>query len=149
VTPKDPETVQHVVRETKELITMLERTSVRRLCLDAGGFKIEIERESAQHGPAATVLVPADSGASPPKDKHARIVAPLVGTFYQSATPGAKPFAEVGGRVQRGQVVCIIEAMKIMNEVQSDVTGTVLEILVSNGQAVQFDQPLMVIDTSS
>jgi acetyl-CoA carboxylase biotin carboxyl carrier protein len=74
------------------------------------------------------------------------VVAPLVGVFYRSGSPGAKPFVEVGDTVERGQVVGIVEAMKVMNEVTSDYRGTVAEILVENGEAVQYEQPLMRID---
>ena len=70
----------------------------------------------------------------------------MVGTFYRSASPGAKPFAEVGGPIKEGDPICIIEAMKIMNEIESDTTGTVTKILVENGQAVEFGQPLFIVE---
>jgi acetyl-CoA carboxylase biotin carboxyl carrier protein len=70
----------------------------------------------------------------------------MVGTFYRSASPGAKPFVELGQQVKAGEPICIIEAMKIMNEIESDANGTVKEILVDNGQAVEFGQPLFVIE---
>ena len=76
------------------------------------------------------------------------MVAPLVGTFFLSRKPGAKPFVEVGARVQRGQTIGIIDVMKTMNEVPSDAAGVVVEILASDGQPVQCDQPLIVIDTA-
>jgi acetyl-CoA carboxylase biotin carboxyl carrier protein len=73
------------------------------------------------------------------------VVAPIVGVFYRSGSPGAKPFVEVGDTVERGQVVGIVEAMKVMNEVQSDFRGVVEEILVENGEAVQYEQRLMTL----
>jgi acetyl-CoA carboxylase biotin carboxyl carrier protein len=76
------------------------------------------------------------------------VVSPLVGVFYTAASPGAKAFVQVGDRVERGQVVGIVEAMKVMNEVASDYRGVVKEILVSNGDAVQYEARLMLIDTS-
>ena len=75
--------------------------------------------------------------------------APLVGTFDHAPSPGAKPFVEKGSRVERGQALGIIETMKVMNEIASDCAGVVVEILVPNGQAVQFDEPLLTIDPGS
>jgi acetyl-CoA carboxylase biotin carboxyl carrier protein len=70
----------------------------------------------------------------------------MVGTFYRSASPGAKPFIEIGSVVKEGDAVCIVEAMKIMNEIEADVAGTITKILVENGQAVEFGQPLFIIE---
>ena len=70
----------------------------------------------------------------------------MVGTFYRSATPGGKPLVEVGDKVQAGQAVCIIEAMKIMNEIESDHAGTVTQVLVEDGRAVEFGQPLFIVE---
>jgi acetyl-CoA carboxylase biotin carboxyl carrier protein len=74
------------------------------------------------------------------------IRSPMVGTFYRSSSPGAKPLVEVGQAVKEGDPICIIEAMKIMNEIDADKAGTITKILVENGQAVEFDQPLLVIE---
>jgi acetyl-CoA carboxylase biotin carboxyl carrier protein len=155
VEPKHEDRIQPIVKEAKELIKMLEATSVRRVSLEAGDFKIEIERAFAESGssavavPVAAVLSPAASAAAPPtKDNLHRVLAPLVGTYYGAPSPGAKPFVEAGTRVQRGQTIGIIEAMKIMNEVPSDAAGVVVEVLVQNGQPVQYEQPLVVLDTS-
>lgn len=74
------------------------------------------------------------------------VKSPMVGTFYASATPGGKPFVEVGSSVKEGEPICIIEAMKIMNEIEAEVSGTVSRVLVQNGQAVEFGQPMFVID---
>jgi len=74
------------------------------------------------------------------------VTAPMVGTFYRSSTPGGKPMAEVGTVVKAGDALCIIEAMKIMNEIEADIDGTVTKVLVENGQAVEFGQPLFVIE---
>ena len=71
---------------------------------------------------------------------------PMVGTYYTAATPGAKPFVSVGSAVKEGEALCIIEAMKIMNEIEADCSGTVTKILVENGQAVEFGQPLFIIE---
>jgi acetyl-CoA carboxylase biotin carboxyl carrier protein len=74
------------------------------------------------------------------------VKSPMVGTFYMSASPGAKPFVEIGSSVKEGDPICIIEAMKIMNEIEADKSGTVTKILCENGQAVEFGQPLLVIE---
>ena len=76
------------------------------------------------------------------------ITSPFVGTFYRSPSPGADPFIEVGQTVKKGEVLCIIEAMKLMNEIEAETGGLVAEILVDNGTAVEFDQPLIILDTS-
>lgn len=91
--------------------------------------------------PAAT---PAPAEPAAPAG-HA-VKSPMVGTFYRAASPGAKPFAEVGQQVKEGQAICIIEAMKIMNEIEADKAGTITQILCENGQAVEFGQPLFIIE---
>ena len=149
---KSAEQIQQVVKEARELVSMLETTSVRRVCLEAGDFKIEIERAFAKGAavpaPSVAVAGPAPGAPGAATTRHVQL-APLVGTFYRAANPGAKPFVEVGSRVQRGQTVGIIEAMKLMNEVLADAAGAVVEILVEYAQPVQFEQPLLVIDTSA
>lgn len=150
--PKSAEQIQQVVKEARELVSMLERTSVRRVCVEAGDFKIEIER--AFGGEAGVALSPSLSALAPAATPAAAtnrhtVLAPLVGTFYRSSSPGAKPFVEVGNRVQRGQPIGIIEAMKLMNEVVAEAAGVVVEILVENAQPVQYEQPLLVIDTTA
>jgi acetyl-CoA carboxylase biotin carboxyl carrier protein len=85
--------------------------------------------------------------AGPPAGSHV-LTSPIVGTFYRASSPDAPPFAEIGARVRKGQVLCIIEAMKLMNEIESDVDGTVAEIYPQNAQAVEFGEPLFAIKTS-
>jgi acetyl-CoA carboxylase biotin carboxyl carrier protein len=92
---------------------------------------------------AAPAATPAPEPAAPPG--HV-VKSPMVGTFYRASSPGAKPMVEVGQEVTEGQPLCIIEAMKIMNEIEADKAGTVTRILVENGQAVEFGQPLFVIE---
>jgi acetyl-CoA carboxylase biotin carboxyl carrier protein len=102
--------------------------------------------------PAATAATPgaaaaqlAAAPAEPPETGHV-VRSPMVGTFYRSSSPGAKPLVEVGQVVKEGDPICIIEAMKIMNEIDADKAGTITKILAENGQAVEFDQPLLVIE---
>ncbi len=102
----------------------------------------------AQHG-AAMAPVPgvAEAAASAPSAPSGKLIkSPMVGTFYRSSAPGAKPFVEVGDAVKQGQAVCIVEAMKILNEIESDIDGVVKEILAENGQAVEYGQPLFLLD---
>ena len=145
----DAATVQLVLKEAKDLVRALEGTATSRLRIEAGGFSIEVERAGT-----AIVAATASAGVAAGGESSAAapgllpVVAPLVGVFYHAGSPGAKPFVQVGDRVERGQVVGIIEAMKVMNEVTSDYRGVVTEILVGNGDAVQYDQRLMLIDTS-
>ncbi len=91
--------------------------------------------------PAPVVLEP----AAPAPVQGKTVKSPMVGTFYRSASPGGKPFVEVGNEVKEGQAVCIIEAMKLLNEIETEFSGVVKQILVDNGQSVEFGQPLMII----
>jgi acetyl-CoA carboxylase biotin carboxyl carrier protein len=94
---------------------------------------------------AAVAAVPVATPAPAESAGHA-VKSPMVGTFYRAASPGAKPFVEVGSQVKEGQTICIIEAMKILNEIEADKSGTVTQVLCENGQAVEYGQPLLVIE---
>src|SRR5207253_7336659 len=136
--------------EARELIKRLEGSTVQRLAIEAGDTKIEIERggvaplpavQAAMPPAAASAPTPGD-GAAPAADGRHPIVAPLVGTFYRASQPGAKPFVEEGDVVDAGQTVAIVEAMKLMNQVQADQAGKVSESLGEDGQWVGFGQVL-------
>src|SRR5262249_3497200 len=104
---------------------------------------------AAQTLVAAAPMQAAAASAAPaeaPVETGHVVKSPMVGTFYRSSSPGAKPFAELGAQVKEGEPICIIEAMKIMNEIEADKTGTVTKLLWENGQAVEFGQPLFVIE---
>ncbi|MFM1855279.1 MAG: hypothetical protein RLZ83_588 [Pseudomonadota bacterium] len=101
------------------------------------------ESSSAAVPPASAA--PSSAPAAPP-DAGRMIKSPMVGTFYRSASPGAKSFVDVGSVVKPGEPVCIIEAMKIMNEIEADIGGTIVRILCENGQAVEYGQPLFVVE---
>jgi acetyl-CoA carboxylase biotin carboxyl carrier protein len=89
---------------------------------------------------------PAAPVPAPPAEPEGQVIkSPMVGTFYRAASPGAKPFVEVGDSVKKGQPICIIEAMKLMNEIESDLDGVVKAVLVENGQPVEYGEPLIVI----
>ena len=150
-------TVQLVVKETKDLIKALEGTSTRRVKLHVAGLDIEVERQEVTvvaGAPVAYAPAPgagasgAAAGAPGAAPGRMPVVAPLVGVFYRAGSPGSKPFVEVGDTVERGQKVGIVEAMKMMNEVTSDFRGTVAEIVVGNGETVQYEQTLMLIDVT-
>ena len=99
--------------------------------------------------PAVAAAAPAAAAAAPaaPAAETGHVVkSPMVGTFYRASSPNAKPFAEVGQAVKEGEAICIIEAMKIMNEIEADKSGTITKVLCENGQAVEFGQPLFVIE---
>ena len=149
----DPANVQMVLKETKDLIKLLEGTTMKRVKVRTAGLDIELERQdagtvvtyaaaaapAAGHAPAGAPAAAATPGRMP-------VVAPLVGVFYRAGSPGAKPFVDVGDTVERGQIVGIVEAMKMMNEVTSDYRGTVAEFAVKNGETVQYEQTLLYLD---
>jgi acetyl-CoA carboxylase biotin carboxyl carrier protein len=99
---------------------------------------------AAPAAPAAPA--PAPAAPEPAEDVGHRITSPMVGTFYRAASPGAKPFVDVGSTVQQGDRLCIIEAMKILNEIEADQSGVIKAVLANDGQAVEYGQPLFVIE---
>ncbi|MGF2687750.1 acetyl-CoA carboxylase biotin carboxyl carrier protein [Marinobacter sp. DUT-3] len=152
------------IRKIKKLIELLEESDVEELEIHEGDDSVRISRRgeqtaatqymahypapapAPQPAPAAEAAAPAASESSAPAAPSGHAVkSPMVGTFYRSPSPTAKAFVEVGQQVKAGEVVCIVEAMKMMNQIESDKSGTVTEILVENGQPVEFDQPLVVI----
>jgi acetyl-CoA carboxylase biotin carboxyl carrier protein len=142
----DASAVQRVFKEMKDLVRSLEGTATTRVSVRAGGLEIEVERQHATPlaagvAPGRTESVSADGVPLMP------VLAPLVGVFYRASSPGAKPFVEVGDTVEPGQQIGIVEAMKVMNEITSAYRGVVTEILVANGESVQYEQRLMLIDT--
>jgi acetyl-CoA carboxylase biotin carboxyl carrier protein len=151
------------LRKLKTLIELVESSGIAELEIQEGEERVSITRS-----PVHAVAGSAGTGAPPPAHQSAAPVAvappgipelpaapvepeghvvksPMVGTFYRAASPGAKPFVEVGDTVEVGDALCIIEAMKLMKEIESDRAGVVKQILVENGQAVEFGQPLVVI----
>jgi acetyl-CoA carboxylase biotin carboxyl carrier protein len=148
------------LRKLKTLIELVESSGIAELEIEEGEERVRITRAVAPN-PTSTVVVPATlpattppgapvSGApvvpiSPAEAEGHQVKSPMVGTFYRAASPGAKPFVEVGDSVQIGDTLCIIEAMKLMNEIESDKAGVVKQVLVENGQPVEFGQPLVVI----
>lgn len=150
------------LRKLKTLIDLVSESNVSELEITEADGKVRIVKAGAQPvvvqtvaapamAPAAAVAAPAAAPAAAPvaeapvETGHV-VKSPMVGTFYRASSPGAKAFAEVGDQVKAGQAVCIIEAMKIMNEIEADQDGTITKILVDNGQPVEYGQPLFVIE---
>ena len=105
-----------------------------------------IQPAAVSPAPAAPAPVPAPAAPAAAPDKNKIIESPIVGTFYRSATPGADAFVKVGSKVEADQTVCIIEAMKVMNEIKAEKSGVIKEILVENGEPVEFGQPLFILE---
>ena len=151
------------LRKLKTLIDLVSESSISELEITEAEGKVRIVKAAAASpvsapvaavavaapvaAPAPAAAAPAAVPAAPEAEVHAKVIkSPMVGTFYRSASPGAKPFAEVGSTIKEGDPVCIIEAMKIMNEIEADLGGTISRILCENGQAVEFGQPLFVLE---
>lgn len=146
------------LRKLKKLIDLVEESGITELEVTEGEEKVRIVKngrpamETTMAIPVGgTLPAPASSPAAPvpapppPEPQGQAIKSPMVGTFYRAASPGAKPFVEVGDTVKKGQPVCIIEAMKLMNEIESDADGVVKAVLIENGQPVEYGEPLIVI----
>jgi acetyl-CoA carboxylase biotin carboxyl carrier protein len=146
------------LRKLKTLIDLVSDSNISELEITEAEGKVRIVKSGP---PPAAVMAPmavaAAAQAAPAASAPAAtpvveepagkvIKSPMVGTFYRSASPGAKAFAEVGSSIKEGEPVCIIEAMKIMNEIEADCSGKVLRILCENGQAVEFGQPLFIVE---
>lgn len=145
------------IKELEELIKLVERSEIAELELTGFlGRKVRISKYSPQPQAQPVVSPVAQPPPPPPQPGPAlveveakRLVsirAPMVGTFYRAPSPNSPPYVEVGDMVKPGQVVCLIEAMKLMNEIESDVAGRVVEVLVENGTPVEFDQELFRIE---
>lgn len=157
------------LNELRELLAAINQTDIAELTLKSEAFELTVRRSlrsdgraeglsapatptfGMEVGPAATPALPSEPPAlSPPPPKNDRrlleITSPMVGTFYRAPAPDDAPFVGVGDRVQVGQTVCIIEAMKLMNELEAEVSGEIVEILVQNGEPVEYGQALMRVN---
>ena len=142
------------IRKIKKLIEIIEESDIAEIEISEGEGSVRISRYSNTPAPVSYSAPPPPATAAPaivaePVEKKISghvVKSPMVGTFYRSASPGAKPFAEPGQSVQIGDTLCIIEAMKILNQIEADKSGNITQILVENGQPVEYDQPLFVIE---
>ncbi len=145
------------LRKLKKLIDLVQESGISELEVIEGEEKVRIVKHvqgpnpvylpgnQPQSYPPSAPLVPAPEPAAPAEAEGHVVKAPMVGTFYRSGSPGSPSFVEVGQAVKEGDALCIIEAMKLMNEIESDATGVVKAILVENGQPVEYGQPLFLI----
>ena len=147
------------LRKLKSLIELFESSGIGELEISEGEERVRITRAAVgvqptaappalqtQHVvPAAGPAIEAAANTPPAQPEGHTVKSPMVGTFYRSGAPGSKPFVEVGDSVEVGDTLCIIEAMKLMNEIEADQAGTIKAILVENGQPVEYGQPLVVI----
>jgi acetyl-CoA carboxylase biotin carboxyl carrier protein len=154
------------IRKIKKLIELLEESGIAEIEIKEGEEAVRISRMTpppagvpltqvahaaapvamAPRGPELQPAAPADAGAARPKPGEHVITAPMVGTFYAAPSPGAKPFVEIGDEIKVGQVLCVIEAMKMMNQIEADKAGRLASIMARNGDPVEFGQPLFVIE---
>lgn len=152
------------IKLIKEVVDLMERSELSEFELEEEGFKLRLTRKNDEvvpqvvqpmpHQVPAPAAGPAAAAANEPPSEAAEekgistITSPMVGTFYRAPSPDSANFADVGTQVDPDSVVCIIEAMKVMNEIQSEISGKVTEVLVENGEAVEYGQPLFKVKTA-
>ncbi|RDV16627.1 acetyl-CoA carboxylase biotin carboxyl carrier protein [Pontibacter diazotrophicus] len=161
-------------KEIQELIDFIAKSGLNKVNIETEEFKISVKRDpdqkikyvkdsGASHAAApaaplpspqaaapAAVAAPAPAAAAPANEesKYVSIKAPMIGTFYRASSPESPIFVNVGDEVKKGQVICIIEAMKLFNEIESEVSGKIVKVLVDNASPVEYDQPLFLVDPS-
>ena len=146
------------IKELKEIIEIFENSRITEMDLERQGVRISLKKSGGADSEIRVEAVRSDEvtigdvapgeglpGEEPPENT-AEIRTPMVGTFYRTPAPDAEPFVEEGDVVREGDVICIIEAMKLMNEIKSEVNGTIVKVLAENGQAVEFNQPLFIVE---
>lgn len=146
------------LEDLKEIIELLKETDITELQVEKDGTKVKIKREKylqsieiPAHRPAVVTAQETqvrEAVAEEPEQRLITITSPIVGTFYRSPSPDAASFIEIGQKVKKRQVLCLIEAMKLMNEIECEVDGTVVKALVDNGQTVEYGEPLFLIEPS-
>lgn len=146
------------LKEIKEMVNLMNENNLVELEIEKDGMRIRLRKTTSQDGLSGPIVIEREqvTGLSNPGDaseaartvtvKTADIKAPMVGTFYRAPSPEAAPFAEVGQIIEPGQVICVIEAMKLMNEIKSEIKGKILEILVDNAEPVEFGQPMFLVE---
>jgi acetyl-CoA carboxylase biotin carboxyl carrier protein len=149
------------IRKVKKLIELLEESGISELEISEGEESVRISRHPRGAFNASIPMTAAAGGGSPmsaaatpatsagehkPRNDEHTVTAPMVGTYYSAPSPGAKPFVEIGSEIKIGQILCIIEAMKMMNQIESDKAGRVTAILAKNGEPVEFGQPLFIVE---
>lgn len=150
------------LKAIKQVVDLMKRSELSEFELEEEGFKLRLSRKNgdapqiihaaapvATPAPVAAPAAEAVAPAAPAEEIGVSIVkSPMVGTFYSAGSPESPPFAKVGDKVSADSIVCIIEAMKVMNEIQSELSGTITEVLIENGEAVEYGQPLFKVKTA-
>lgn len=157
-------------KEIQELIDFISKSGLEEVNIETEEFKIKVRKSSkaetkyvqTPNTPAPT-LAPSESQSSPgekedkaspspaksdDESKYLTVKSPMIGTFYRSSNPESEPFVKVGDKITAGQTVCIVEAMKLFNEIESEISGTIVKILLDNASPVEYDQPLFLVDPS-
>ncbi|KAB2925015.1 MAG: acetyl-CoA carboxylase biotin carboxyl carrier protein [Bacteroidetes bacterium] len=150
------------LKYVKQLLELVEKSNVNEIEVEEKGQKIRITKSPAPQGQGYLapiqhqVMMPAPSAAAPSEPKPAapaadtkkyhEIKSPIVGTFYKSPSPDAAPYVDIGSKVKPGSVLCIVEAMKLMNEIESDIAGTIVKVNVENGKPVEYGQVLFLVE---
>ena len=139
------------LEDLKELIEYLKETDITEISIEKDGIKVKIKREKMLSPMDISVqkLGSLQEKVTRETEEETRVItvtSPIVGTFFRAPSPEADPFVETGSKVKKGQVLCIVEAMKLMNEIESEVDGVVIKILVDNGQPVEYGEPLFLIE---
>ncbi|MBI5043483.1 MAG: acetyl-CoA carboxylase biotin carboxyl carrier protein [Nitrospirae bacterium] len=151
------------IKELKELIDLMKNADISELEIEKGGVKVKLKKGHSYITPAVTkaempmpqaiekevVIAKEEKAAIPPAEEEKGLVtvtSPIVGTFYRAPAPDAKPYVEIGDVVKKGQVLCLVEAMKLMNEIEAELNGKVSAILVENGHPVEYGQALFKIE---
>ena len=148
------------LKQIKKIIQLFEESKVNELELEDGNLKIRLAKQHPTVSPVMFSDCITNTIAEPiitnnkltdvaPNESFIAIKSPVVGTYYAANSPTAQPFVTIGKKVKKGEVLCLVEAMKILNELRSDVTGVVKEICVKNGELIQYDQPLMYIEEAN
>ncbi|MEN9571085.1 MAG: acetyl-CoA carboxylase biotin carboxyl carrier protein [Bacteroidota bacterium] len=159
------------IKQIQELVKLINKTNIGEITIEEEGVKITIKqkKDPAQHiianagdfapksytpapaaapAPVAAPVAEAPAAPAPKTDNYITIKSPMIGTFYRQSGPGKPVFASVGEEVSVGKVVCIIEAMKLFNEIESEVSGKIVKVLVEDASPVEYDQPLFLVDPS-
>ena len=152
-------------KEIQDLISFLSKSGLEEVNIETKGFKVSIKRSAEQNMmavptgipapvPAPTMIAPTIESSEIKKNSSdsnknlIEIKSPMIGTFYRSANPETPPFIEIGSNVKKEDIVCVIEAMKLFNEIESEVSGKIVKILIDNAQPVEYDQPLFLVEPS-
>lgn len=151
-------------KEFQELLDFIAKSGLAEVSIETDTYKVAVKRDSVVANPVVQPVVHAPAAVAPPapaakpkeeakpvansEEKYLTIKSPMIGTFYRTANPEMEPFVNVGDMISKGQTVCIIEAMKLFNEIESDISGRIVKILVENATPIEYDQPLFLVDPS-